>query len=74
MSPRDCIDTEPDTRDYVIGVNTTKNEHMPLLHVAQAQILLTLLFVHTRWSITDHVFFAPYNYVLDTSSVEVMPD
>jgi len=74
MAPRAHLDPEPVESDYVIVVNTTANEHMPLLHISSAQSLLTLLFLHGRWRITDNVFFAPPTYVVASSSVDVMPD
>lgn len=74
MAPREHLDPDPVESDYVIGVNTTANEHMPLLRISTAQTMLTLLFLNGRWNLTDHIFFAPPTYVVASSSVDVMPD
>ena len=74
MAPRAHLDPDPVQSDYVIGVNITANEHMPLLHISVAQTLLTLLYLHGRWNISDHILFVPPSYTLDSTSIEVMPD
>jgi hypothetical protein len=73
MTPRDHLDPEPENAEYVIGVNTTANEHLPLLHVNMATTMLTFLFVEGRWRTSDHIFLAPHYHTVPPTSVEVNP-